>query len=152
MPHAHPHSNEVRSLDTEVGDDGDTYGIAQELTADDIDDIAYSPVLEVGERLARLMNLRDEMLARRSGDLNGDMEETLEMIRDRIKILRSGRVEGDAELAATGMDSTDRSDDDDPAEFIAAGEDEDEDDDLDEDEEEDEDDDEEEEEDEDEEE
>lgn len=118
MPHPHPHSTEIRSLDAEVGDDGDTYGIAQELTADDIDDVAYSPELPVEERLQRLMAMRDEMLARRAGDLNGDMEETLGMIRDRIRILRSNPVEGEAELAATGMDSTDRSDDDDPADEV----------------------------------
>lgn len=121
MPHPHPHSNEIRSLDTDVGDDGDLPGIAQELTADDIDDVAYSPDLPVEERLSRLMALRDELLVRRSGDFNGDMEETLEMVRDRIRILRSNPVEGDAELSATGMDSSDRSDDDDPADDVEDG-------------------------------
>lgn len=113
MPH--PHWHEVRSLDTAVGDDGDTPGISQELTADDIDDVAYSPDTPIEERLGRLMELRDELLMRRSGDLNGDMEETLGLVRDRISILKSGRIEGDATLEATGMDTTSRSDDDDPS-------------------------------------
>lgn len=118
MGNTHGHSREIRSLDTMVGDDGDTPGIAQELTADDIDDVAYSPELSVGERIERLMELRDEMLMRRAGDLNGDMDETLAQIRDRIRILKSETYEGDAALESAGMDTSDRMDDDDPSEFI----------------------------------
>jgi hypothetical protein len=115
MPHPHPHSHEIRSLDTEVGDDGDMPGIAQELTADDIDDIAYSPELPVEERLQRLLSLRDELRTRASGDMMGDMNEMLNLVKDRITVLRSNAIEGDAALESTGMDSSYRRDDDDPA-------------------------------------
>jgi hypothetical protein len=118
MGNTHGHSREVRSLDTMVGDDGDTPGIAQELTADDIDDVAFSPDLSVGERVERLMELRDELLMRRAGDLNGDMNETLSHIRDRLRILKSDTFEGDAALESAGMDTTDRMDDDDPSDFV----------------------------------
>ena len=69
------HTEEVRAVDMEVGGDDDMPGIAQELTTDDIDDIAFDPNLTVGERRERLMELRDELVMRRVGRLSrGDME------------------------------------------------------------------------------
>ncbi len=93
----------------------------QELTTDDIDDIAFDPNLTVGERRERLMELRDELNTRRFGDLENsfndqDMKGTYAYLQDRL--LLGGASTGDAELGATGMDTDDRSDDDDPADHI----------------------------------
>lgn len=110
-------SDEVRAVDVALGDDGDMPGIALELTTDDIDDIALDPNLTVGERTERLLELRDELAMRRSGDMMGDMQELWSRVEDRLASL-GNPIEGDAELSATGMDTDDRSDDDDPADHI----------------------------------
>ena len=118
-----PHRNEeVRAVDIQVGDDGDSPGISQELTTDDIDDIAFDPNLTVGERHERLMELRDEMDTRRFGDMENsfndqDMKGVYTYLLDRLASLGNAST-GDAELAAVGMDTDDRSDDDDPADHI----------------------------------
>lgn len=116
MPQGH-RSDEVRAVDVAIGDDGDMPGIALELTTDDIDDIALDPNLTVGERTERLLELRDELAMRRSGDMMGDMQELWSRVEDRLASL-GNPIEGDAELSATGMDTDDRSDDDDPADHI----------------------------------
>ncbi len=110
-------SDEVRAVDVQVGDDGDMPGIAQELTTDDIDDIAFDPNLTVGERTERLLELRDELAMRRSGDYMGDMQGLASHVEDRLAAL-GNPIEGDAEIGATGMDTDDRSDDDDPADHV----------------------------------
>jgi hypothetical protein len=121
MPDQH-RNEEVRSVDTVVGDDGDMPGISQELTTDDIDDIAFDPNLTAGERRERLMELRDEMNTRRFGDVENafndqDMKTIYTYLNDRIASLGNASI-GDSELAAVGMDSDDRSDDDDPADHV----------------------------------
>ena len=115
-------NEEVRSVDTVVGDDGDMPGISQELTTDDIDDVAFDPNLSSGERRERLMELRDEMDTRQFGDVENacndqDMKPIYSYLVDRIATLGNASV-GDSELAAAGMDSDDRSDDDDPADHV----------------------------------
>jgi hypothetical protein len=126
MPDQH-RSEEVRAVDIQVGDDGDAPGISQELTTDDIDDIAFDPNLTVGERRERLMELHAELDTRRFGDIDVSVEDTslgdqdmkgiFTYLIDRIASLGNATV-GDAELAATGMDTDDRSDDDDPADHV----------------------------------
>ena len=116
MPQGH-RSDEVRAVDVAIGDDGDMPGIALELTTDDIDDIAFDPNLTVGERTERLLELRDELLMRRAGDMMGDMNALLTHVGDRLAAL-GNPVEGDAELSSAGMDTDDRSDDDDPADHV----------------------------------
>jgi predicted transcriptional regulator len=111
-------SYEVRALDVGVGEDDDSPGIGLELTGDDIDDIAYSPEIPLEERLSRLNALKEELIVRRSADLNGDMTELLKQVKDRIKTLKSDSTEGDAILEATAMDTDYRMDDDDPADLI----------------------------------
>ncbi|HVY88557.1 MAG TPA: hypothetical protein VG942_06790 [Hyphomonadaceae bacterium] len=110
-------NEEVRAVDADLGDDGDMPGIAQELTTDDIDDIALDPNLTVGERRERLTELRDELYARRAGDFMGDMEQIMEHLSGRLAAL-DNPLESDSELAAAGMDADDRSDDDDPADHV----------------------------------
>jgi hypothetical protein len=126
MPDQH-RNEDVRAVDVQVGEDGDAPGISQELTTDDIDDIAFDPNLTVGERRERLMELRDELNTRRFGDIDlgdgensfndQDMKGTYAYLQDRLSSL-GGVSMGDAELGATGMDSDDRSDDDDPADHV----------------------------------
>lgn len=111
------HSDEVRPVDMEIGGDDDTPGIAQELTIDDIDDIAFDAQMSVDERRHQLMSLLEEMRTRRSGDFMGDMEEIASLIRDRIASLGNPQ-ESETVLESTGMYPDDRSDDDDPADHI----------------------------------
>ena len=108
---------EVRPVDMEIGGDDDTPGISQELTSDDVDDIAFDAHLSVSERKRQLTGLLEEMRARRSGDLMGDMEEIASHLRDRIAVL-SNPQESESVLESTGMYPEDRSDDDDPADHI----------------------------------
>lgn len=113
------HTEEVRAVDMEVGGDDDMPGISQELTTDDIDDIAFDPNLSVGERQERLMELRDEIATRRTGDRFGDhdMDGISVHIRDRLASLGNPQ-ESESVLESTGMYPGDRSDDDDPADHI----------------------------------
>ncbi|MDP3738884.1 MAG: hypothetical protein Q8R02_15930 [Hyphomonadaceae bacterium] len=116
MPHPRS-SDEVRAVDMEIGGDDDMPGISQELTTDDIDDIAFDPNLTVGERTERLMELRDEFYQRRSGDYMGDMEGIRARLSDRLASLGNPQ-ESETVLESTGMYPGDRSDDDDPADHI----------------------------------
>ncbi len=111
------HSEEVRAVDMEVGGDDDMPGIALELTTDDIDDIALDPNLTVSERSDRLMELRDELYMRRTGDFTGDMDELFQHIRGRLAALGNPQ-ESETAYDSTGMNPDDRSDDDDPADHV----------------------------------
>jgi len=116
MPRLH-RSEDVRPVDMEVGGDDDTPGISQELTTDDIDDIAFDNYLSVKERRRQLMSLLEEVRARRSSDFMSDMEEISSHLRDRIASL-GNPMESQTTMESTGMDSDGRSDDDDPADHI----------------------------------
>lgn len=116
MARAHQ-NDEVRPVDMEVGGDDDNPGIAQELTIDDVDDIAFDTYLSVNDRKRQLMGLLEEMRARRSGDFMGDMEEISSLIRDRLAAL-GNPMESQTVMESTGMDPDGRSDDDDPADHI----------------------------------
>ncbi|MEQ1610006.1 MAG: hypothetical protein ABL956_13700 [Hyphomonadaceae bacterium] len=109
---------DVRPVDMEIGGDDDTPGISQELTTDDVDDVAFDAYLSVGKRQRQLMGLLEEMRTRRSGDYMGDVEEIASHIRDRLASLGSPQ-EGQTRLESTGTYPDDRSDDDDPADHIA---------------------------------
>lgn len=108
---------DVRPVDMEIGGDDDTPGISQELTTDDIDDIAFDAYLSVKERRRQLMGLLEEVRSRRSGDIMGDMAEIDAHLHDRISSL-GDPAESDALLESTGMSADDRSDDDDPADHV----------------------------------
>jgi hypothetical protein len=110
--------HEVRTFGFDVGDDDDSPGIGLELTTDDIDDTAFSPELPVEERLGRLRKLAEELRIRRSADMTGDMDMLLSHVKRCIRQLRSSPVDGEATLDAVGMDTTDRMDDDDPADHF----------------------------------
>ena len=110
-------SDQVRAVDMEMGGDDDMPGISQELTADDIDDIAFDSSISVQERKEDLMNLLAEIRARRTGDLMGDMAQVASHLEDRIAALSQPQdVEG--RIESTGMNADGRSDDDDPADPV----------------------------------
>jgi hypothetical protein len=110
-------SETVIPVDIELGGDDDMPGIAQELTVDDIDDIAFDTALSAAHRREYLVRLLQETEQRGSTDMMGDMEAISAHLRDRIASL-SNPVESSAALSAAGMDPDGRSDDDDPASGI----------------------------------
>jgi len=114
---------EVRPVDMEIGGDDDMPGIAQELTTDDIDDIAFDAGLSVSERQSQLTGLLNETRSRRASDFMGDMDEIAQHINDRLAAL-GNPIESQTILESTGMYPEDRSDDDDPADHIDDEEDE----------------------------
>lgn len=109
-------ADDVRAVDVEIGDN-DMPGLALELTADDIDEIAFDPGVPVRYRREKLIQLRDELSARRSSDLMGDMDALSDHIADRLASLRNP-LKTDCELASVAMDTEDRSDDDDPVDHV----------------------------------
>ena len=111
------HNDDVRPVDMEIGGDDDTPGISQELTADDVDDVAFDPTISVADRREQLMGLLAEIRTRRASDYMGDMSQILGHLEDRIASL-SNPQESDNMLESTGMDPDTRSDDDDPADHI----------------------------------
>ncbi len=113
----HHDSETVLPLDIELGGDDDMPGIAQELTADDIDDIAFDTTLSSANRREQLTRLLASTQARGSADLLGDMGEIESRLRDRIASL-GNPLESNTALEAAGMDPDNRSDDDDPAGHI----------------------------------
>lgn len=111
------HHEEVRPVDMEIGGDDDTPGISQELTTDDIDDIAFDTALSVSDRRDQLMGLLEEMRTRQASDYMGDMANISSHLEDRIASLSNAR-ENDGVTESIGMDADSRSDDDDPADHI----------------------------------
>lgn len=111
------HNDDVRPVDIEVGGDDDMPGIAQELTTDDIDDVAFDTTISVADRREQLMGLLAEIRARRASDYMGDMSQILGHLEDRIASL-SNPEENEGMLESIGLDPDSRSDDDDPADHI----------------------------------
>jgi hypothetical protein len=113
----HYDADGVRPVDIEIGGDDDMPGIAQELTSDDIDDIAFDASLSTIDRREQLVQLLQETRARRTADGMGDMDQIASHLKDRIASL-GGPTESQTMLESTGMDPDSRSDDDDPADQI----------------------------------
>jgi hypothetical protein len=113
------HSEDVRAVDAQLGDDGDMPGISQELTTDDIDDIAFDTSLSASDRREQLLLLLQETEERGTADrLNAsDMEQIASHLKDRIASL-SNPQESQTILESSGMDPDSRSDDDDPADHV----------------------------------
>ena len=116
MPRTHS-PEEVRPVDMEIGGDDDTPGISQELTTDDVDDIAFDAYLSVSERQSQLTGLLNEIRSRCASDYMGDMDQIAQHINDRLASL-GNPMESQTVLESTGMYPDDRSDDDDPADHI----------------------------------
>jgi len=117
MPREQHRNDDVRPVDFEIGGDDDMPGISQELTTDDIDDVAFDTTISVADRRAQLMGLLAEIRTRRASDNLGDMSQILGHLEDRIASF-SNTQENETTLESTGMDPDSRSDDDDPADHI----------------------------------
>ena len=117
MSHEQHHAEDVRPIDFEIGGDDDMPGISQELTTDDIDDVAFDTTIGVADRREQLMGLLAEIRTRRASDYMRDMSGILGQLGDRIALL-SNPQESESVLESTGMDPDSRSDDDDPADHI----------------------------------
>lgn len=63
----------VVPYDRDVGDDGDAPGISQEITVDDLEDIAFSNKPR-DERLRRLREMHSELYSRQSADRGHDFD------------------------------------------------------------------------------
>jgi hypothetical protein len=117
MTRQNHHSEDVRSVDMEIGGDDDTPGISQELTIHDIDDVAFDTSRTVNDRREELMGFLAEIRTRRASDYMGDMSGILDHLQDRVAAL-SNPQESETILESTGMDADGRSDDDDPADHV----------------------------------
>jgi hypothetical protein len=69
----------IDPVDAQVGGDGDIDGIAQTLTADDINAVLMSPE-PTEQRLESLKAMRAEIKARSHADFGNDMEPLLDDI------------------------------------------------------------------------
>ena len=69
----HTGSNgDVVGQDSEVGDDGDSPGIAQPLSQAEIDELLYGDDWPAALRLERLQEFREELRSREAGDFGTD--------------------------------------------------------------------------------
>jgi hypothetical protein len=109
-------TEDVRPVDMEIGGDDDMPGIAQELTTDDIDDLALDSDSPIEERRARLIEIRDELRTRRASDMLGDQAALLDYVEDRLADI-GAPVDRDGFLEGMAMDSDSRFDAHDPADF-----------------------------------
>lgn len=105
---------DVRPIDSDLGGDGDAPNLSLELTTDDIDDIALSPELPAEDRRQQLLEIRDELESRAATDGGEDMHQLLGYVKDRIAAF-DNPIEAEGALDSVAMDTTDRTDDDDPA-------------------------------------
>ena len=63
----------VVPVDQMVGGDGDTPGLTQPVTIDDVQDALYSEQ-PLERRRMRLMEMRDDLAARQAGDMGGEFD------------------------------------------------------------------------------
>jgi hypothetical protein len=73
-------SNHFRGLiaeDTPAGNDGDTPGFAQPVSQTEIEELLYGDAWPAGERLARLLSIREELINLEATDFGDDDPRTL---------------------------------------------------------------------------
>jgi len=95
-------SNHFRGLiaeDTPAGNDGDTPGFAQPVSQTEIEELLYGDDWPAGERLARLLSIRDELSNLEATDFGDDDPRTLIGAIDEAVAQLNG-------LAGEGMDPT----------------------------------------------
>ena len=80
----------VEPVDAQVGGDADIDGIAQTITADDVNALLMSQ-RPIAERLDALTSMRAEIEARSHADFGNDMEPLITEIDAAIERLSSGR-------------------------------------------------------------
>lgn len=113
----HEAAPDVRPIDSELGGDADAPNLSLEMTTDDIDDIAFSPEIPSEDRRRQLSEIRDELQARAAADGGDDMHRLLDYVVSRIAAFDNS-IEAEGALDSVGMDTTDRADDDDPADSM----------------------------------
>lgn len=98
----------VVPVDQMVGGDGDTPGLSQPVTTDDIQDIVMSDS-PLEDRKMRLVELRRDMEARASGDLGGEFEPLIAEIDGALATLE-GPADTYASRGSLGLDTQNRGD------------------------------------------
>tara|TARA_R110002020_G_scaffold14638_6_gene51822 strand:- start:2458 stop:2730 length:273 start_codon:yes stop_codon:yes gene_type:complete len=84
-------SYNIDPVDVQIGGDADLGGIAQTITADDIDAVLMSPA-PIEDRLESLTAMRGELEARSHVDRGNEMEPLISQIDGGIALLSMGRV------------------------------------------------------------
>ena len=98
----------VVPVDQMVGGDGDTPGLSQPVTTDDIQDILMSD-RPLEDRKMRLMELRRDMEARAAGDMGGEFEPIIAEIDGALATLE-GPADTYASRGSLGLDTQNRGD------------------------------------------
>ena len=98
----------VVPVDQAVGGDGDTPGLSQPVTTDDIQDILMNDA-PLEERKMRLLEMRRDMEARASGDLGGEFEPMIAEIDGALATLE-GPADTSASRGSLGLDTQNRGD------------------------------------------
>ena len=80
------HESMIDPVDAQVGGDADIDGIAQTITADDIDTILTTPA-PVAQRLDVLQSMRNELTARSHADRGHEVATLLNQIDAAIAVL-----------------------------------------------------------------
>ena len=98
----------VVPVDQMVGGDGDTPGLSQPITVDEIQDVTMSDA-SVADRVARLEGMRRDLNARASGDMGNEFGELIAEIDGALATL-NGPADTYAARGSLGLDTQNRGD------------------------------------------
>ena len=98
----------VVPVDQAVGGDGDTPGLSQPITSDEIQDVLMSDA-PVGERVARLEGMRRDLSMRAAGDQGTEFDALIVEIDGAIATL-NGPADTYASRGSLGLDTQNRGD------------------------------------------
>ena len=98
----------VVPVDQMVGGDGDTPGLSQPITVDEIQDVLMSDA-PVEERIARLQGMRHDLSQRASGDMGSEFGELIAEIDGALATL-NGPADTYAARGSLGLDTQNRGD------------------------------------------
>ena len=98
----------VVPVDQAVGGDGDTPGLSQPITSDEIQDVLMSDS-PVADREARLQEMRRDLEMRRSGDTGDEFGELIVEIDGALATLNGG-ADTYASRGSLGLDTQNRGD------------------------------------------
>ena len=98
----------VVPVDQMVGGDGDTPGLSQPITVDEIQDVIMSDA-PVADRIARLQGMRRDLEQRAAGDMGGEFGELITEIDGALATL-NGPADTYATRGSLGLDTQNRGD------------------------------------------
>ena len=98
----------VVPVDQMVGGDGDTPGLSQPITMDEIQDVTMSEA-PVADRVARLQGMRRDLEQRAAGDMGGEFGELIAEIDGALAML-NGSADTYAARGSLGLDTQNRGD------------------------------------------